>query len=55
MKPGKHFIISSGNHVKSCLTLALDYVPIKSMQLKVNIMKDEEPLEISKIIRIFVI
>jgi hypothetical protein len=39
--------------VKSCLTLALDYVPIKSVQLKVNIVKEEEPVEISKIIRIF--
>lgn len=41
--------------MKSYLTLALDYVPISisSKQLSLNIKKEEEPLEISKIIRLF--
>jgi len=42
VKAGKHFIISSGNHVKSYLTLALDYVPLKTSKAPFSIKKNEE-------------
>jgi hypothetical protein len=54
IRSGTHFIISSGNHIKSYLTLAIDHVPITTTELrKVSITNNEEPVEISKIVRIF--
>ena len=45
--PGQHFVMSSGNQVKSYLTFAIDYVPVLEKDMGVGI--DQEDFSVVRL------
>jgi len=47
LMPGQHFVMSSGNQVKSYLTFAIDYVPVLEKDMGVGI--DQEDFSVVRL------
>ena len=52
---GTHFMIASGNHVKSYLSFAIDHIPLEMKELNITITQNEEEVKQPNITRLFTV